>query len=78
MTEIYEIAAVHEMDFIKFLKDIGVLCDVKEGRASCKFCHKIITLDNLQAVYPSDKQIVFCCNDADCFRQSLVERKSER
>jgi hypothetical protein len=78
MTETYEIAAVHDRDFEKFLGDIGVLSDVKEGRASCKFCKTKITLDNLQAVYPTGNEIVFCCNNTDCFRQSLAERKSER
>jgi hypothetical protein len=78
MTETYEIAAVHDLDFEKFLADIGVLSDVKEGHALCKFCRTKITLDNLQAVYPKDHEIVFCCNNTDCFRQSLADRKSER
>jgi hypothetical protein len=78
MTETYEISAVHDMDLEKFLADIGVLEDVNEGRVFCKFCKKKITLDNLQVVYPKGHEIVFCCTDTDCFRQSLAERKSER
>jgi hypothetical protein len=46
------ISAVHDDDLMEFLSSLGVLSDIKNGKARCKFCHKVVTLDNLTAVFP--------------------------
>ena len=60
------VKAVHDNDLEDLLASLGCLELIKDGRATCKFCNKIITVDNLQAIIPDQDTIAFCCNDLTC------------
>jgi len=73
MVERHEIKAVHEHNLEEMLKGLGMLEDVKEGRISCKFCGKTITLENLRCLYPKNDEVFFCCTDIECFMQAMQD-----
>ena len=70
------IAAVHDDDLVVFLSGLGVLNDVKNGRATCKFCRQTVSLDNLAAVFPESGDIKLVCDRQGCLA-SLAEHRSE-
>jgi hypothetical protein len=70
------ISAVHDDDLVGFLDGLGVLSDVNQGRAKCKFSRDIINLNNLAAVFPESGDIKFVCDRAACLKQ-LAEYRSE-
>jgi len=70
------IAAVHDDNLTDFLESLGVLSDVTNGRAKCKFCHRLVTLDNLAAVFPESGDVKFVCDNVGCL-PSLTEHRAE-
>lgn len=58
--------AVYEDKFVKFLKSIGVYERVINGEAKCKFCGNPVTIDNINAVFPENKEIKFACDSTIC------------
>jgi hypothetical protein len=76
MTTKSTISAVHDDDLIGFLGGLGVLADVKYGKASCKFCRQSVTLENLIAVFPESGDIKFVCDRPGCLA-NLAEYRSE-
>jgi hypothetical protein len=61
-----EMQAVHDDDLIDFLKSLGVYEDILAGKEKCFFCSTVISLDNIQCVFPYDNEIKFCCINDDC------------
>lgn len=61
-----EIKAVHDDDLIQLLASLEVYEDVKQGNAKCHFCSGIITMENIECVFPLDNEVKFCCNKKDC------------
>ncbi len=76
MTSKSTISAVHDDDLIGFLSGLGVLADVKYGKAACKFCRQSVTLDNLIAVFPESGDIKFVCDRTGCLSK-LAEHRTE-
>ena len=74
----HEISAVHDRDIIEFLKSLNLMKEFKEGHINCKFCGIIITLENLQCVYPKENEIVFCCDKIKCFEQAIQDHRGEK
>lgn len=70
------IAAVHDDDLKKFLESLGVLGDVTNGKAKCKFCRDVLTLESLAAVFPESGDVKFVCDKPGCL-SSLTEHRSE-
>jgi len=70
------IAAVHDDDLTDFLGSLGVLSDVTNGRAKCKFCGGPVTLANLVAVFPESGDIKFVCDKTGCL-PSLTDHRAE-
>jgi len=70
------ISAVHDDDLVHFLEGIGVLAEVKSGRATCKFCRQSVDLNNLIAVFPESGDIKFVCDREGCLAD-LAEHRSE-
>lgn len=64
-----EMQAVHNDDLETFLKSLGVYESVVAGTEVCFCCGKIINLDNLQCIFPVDKDIKFCCSEEICYRE---------
>lgn len=76
MTSRTTISAVHDDDLVGFLDSLGVLPDVKYGKAKCKFCREVVSLDNLVAVFPESGDIKFLCDRPGCLAY-LAEHRSE-
>lgn len=74
----YEISAVHDRDITEFLESLNLLKEFKEGHIHCKFCGTIITLENLQCIYPKEDEIIFCCDKIKCFEQAIQDRRGEK
>ena len=70
------IAAVHDDDLTQFLESIGILADITAARCKCKFCGDLVTLDNLQAVFPDSGNIAIACTKPSCIR-ALMTRTEE-
>jgi hypothetical protein len=70
------ISAVHDDDLVHFLDGLGVLDDVRDGKAKCKFCRQPVDLDNLAAVFPDSGDIKFVCDRRGCLAD-LAEHRSE-
>lgn len=64
-----DLKAVYENDLESYLKGLGVLDIVQEGRAKCKFSETVITLDNLHVIFPESRQIKFVCNNGFCIEK---------
>lgn len=67
-----EIKAVHYDNLVEFLKSIEEYERVINGEAKCYFCGGLITLDNLQSVFPLDGDVKYCCNCQACYGK-LIE-----
>jgi hypothetical protein len=76
MTAKATISAVHDDDLFGFLNGLGVLNDVKNGNATCKFCDQTVSLENLVAVFPEGGDIKFVCDRQGCMAY-LGEHRSE-
>jgi len=62
---------VEDYDFSEYLRRIGVFDEVISGNKFCVSCGTQITLDNLQAVIPSDNdKVSFICDKAACLKQN--------
>lgn len=68
------IKAVHDDELIDFLQGINMYQPIQEGKCKCKYCAKVITIQNVTAVFPESKVIKFICDDLQCvmkFRNHL-------
>lgn len=64
-----KLKAVYDDELVSFLRNIGALKEIERGNVKCKFCDEVITLDNLLATFPVNKQIFFCCEKDACLIQ---------
>jgi len=64
-----KVKAVQDADLSSYLKSLGVLDAVLNGKHKCKFCGTTITIDNLEAIVPHENQIYFVCSNARCMNQ---------
>jgi hypothetical protein len=76
--KVHEIDAVHERNLVELLQSMGLLEHLENGKISCRFCGRKITMKNLGCIFPSGNEIVFCCDDMKCFEQVLNESKGEK
>ena len=63
-----KITAVHNDDLVNFLKSIKEYDKIMQGRVLCYFCEKVITLDNIQSIFPLDNEVRYCCNSEECVK----------
>jgi hypothetical protein len=75
MSKRLEIEAVHTKNLEEMLKGLEVLEDIKKGRITCKFCGKMITLENFGCIYPKNNEISFCCNGVECLMQAFQDSR---
>lgn len=62
-----EINAVHDDDIVLFLQSIEEYDKVIKGQILCVFCERVITLKNIQSIFPLDGEVKYCCNDENCY-----------
>lgn len=63
-----EMKAVHDKDLQNLLRSLGVYNDVLDGRATCEFCKGTINIENIEAVFPFNNEVSFCCNNYSCYK----------
>ena len=66
--------AIHSKDMEQYLKSLGVLDNVKAGKYKCEFCNNQITISGISCIYPENKQVKFCCNNAQCYEAIIKKR----
>lgn len=57
---------VQDEDLVRYLNSVGVYQDIIDKKANCRFCGNIITLENLQALFPCEDKICFVCSNVKC------------
>lgn len=62
------IPGIYDDNFEEFLKSIGELRDVLEGKHKCKICKSPITIENITYIFPESGSIKFVCNNPDCVK----------
>jgi hypothetical protein len=67
--------AVHDDDLIALLKSLQCFDVIETKRAQCHFCGKTITLNNIEAVFPKDSEVCFCCGHIHCYEE-LIKLKN--
>ena len=72
-----DIKAVHDKDLESLLTSLGIIGDIKNGKVKCKFCDKVIDLDNLEMIFPESGSIKFSCKEIECNKKlcDLIERE---
>ena len=58
--------AVHDIKFEQFLININRYDDVVAGKCKCKFCGKIVTIDNIACIFPESGAVKFVCSEMSC------------
>ena len=72
-----KIYSIHEADFIDYLTSLGILENIINGEYRCKICSEKLTLENIGALIPINKQIVIVCDKLLCVNDVIEEGKSE-
>jgi hypothetical protein len=73
-----KVLAVHDQDLEKVLEGLGILHKFKRGELKCKFCDRIITLENLHSIFPQSGDIKLVCDSYRCIRElSKLLREGE-
>jgi hypothetical protein len=62
-----------DKDITQFLKNISEYNDIITGRRKCKFCNKIITIENISCIFPESGSIKYICNNPDCMKEYNYE-----
>lgn len=68
--------AVHDADLESLLDSLGVLSEVLHGVRRCAFCGKVVTMDNIECIFPQDREVRFCCSSVECYRK-LIEKSGD-
>ena len=63
------LTTVHETDLEEYLQRLGVLDNVNNGMAKCKFCGGTINLTNIHALFPESGQAEFVCDKPACIKE---------
>ena len=72
------IKAVHDYEFVSFLKKLDVYDDVINERKKCKFCKNIVNIENIATVFAESGAIQFVCDKPYCIAKLgdyLTDRK---
>jgi hypothetical protein len=68
---------VHDDDFSDFLKSVGLLKNVEDGKVRCKFCGDTVTVESIFTVFPDSGTIHVTCSKPSCAEalQDYLEEK---
>lgn len=61
------------------MKGLGFWEPLRKGELKCSVCGNTITIDNLGLIIPSGREVLFCCQGAECMTriQSIVPKEGE-
>lgn len=71
------IKAVLDSDMDKILEQLGVLDSIDAGRATCAFCERLMSRENISGLFVEEGQIKFCCNRIECHEKLAVSQLKE-
>ena len=57
---------VHDEELSSFLGKLEMLSDIKLGKVKCKFCRDIISLENINGIFPEENLIQISCDKPEC------------
>jgi hypothetical protein len=60
------IEAVYGDEIKKLIIQLGEYDRVNSAKAKCKFCGKVITLDNISIIFPESGDIKYVCSSRQC------------
>lgn len=76
MTEKNKIPAVFKEDLQKLLQSINEIDSIEKGERLCKVCSKVISLENIQLIIPSQANTFdYICDSPVCVEEH--NRKKE-
>lgn len=64
-----KIKVINDSDLEHYLQSLGILEDVRNKKIHCKFCGQVVTLDNLQVLFPHENKINIICNRKKCMER---------
>jgi len=59
---------VHDDKLETFLDNLNLLQAVKEAKIKCKFCSELVSLDNINSIFPLSGDIKIACNKPVCVK----------
>jgi len=74
----HKIHAIHESDLDEFLKNIGLLDALENGKLTCDICGCKISRENFGCVYPTESEIKICCSKLECYEKALTKVKGAK
>jgi hypothetical protein len=68
---------VHQDKLKTFLENLEMLDEINASNVKCKFCKTIITLDNINGIFPESNTVKISCDKPECV-VSLTEYLNEK
>lgn len=62
-----KIKFVYNDDLAFYLESLGAKEDIQSGKYKCSSCGEIITIENIGAIVPHEREIKFLCLKKKCF-----------
>jgi hypothetical protein len=64
--------AVDDKSLVGVLERLGIYQDVAAGRARCRFCGVVVTMQNLGGLFKHEGQVRLVCNDIRCLYKAAM------
>ena len=72
------IRAVHDLEVENFIRSLGLINDLYEGRLRCAACDEPITVESFGALTRVENKMVFSCKKPSCYMDFVLKaRKKE-
>ena len=65
----HRLRAIYDDELIKFLESIGIKSAIEKGELRCHVCNEVVTIDSLQAIIPTEKNIGVLCSKTTCLNK---------
>lgn len=64
-----KIKLVNDSDLEQYLSSLGLLENIRKRKIHCRFCDQVVTMDNLQVLFPCEDKICVICNKKKCLER---------
>lgn len=61
---------INQENLGRYLENLGLLEKVSEGRAHCKFCDTVVSVENIAYLLPESGNISFICDKPECMLEA--------
>jgi len=69
MDDEYRLKVFHERDIDTLLTRLGLIEKIEKKELKCAICKKIITKENLGAIYKKKNKIIIVCDSIECLEK---------